>query len=831
MKFFGSLRLGRASTHLFALFAGQSAVDRTDPFRILLTACAFALWSGVCLGQTTLHVPADKATIQLAIDAAADGDTILVAPGTSAENLLFNGKAIAVLSTQGAASTIIDGRQIGSVLTFHNGETTNTMVSGFTIRHGSGYFGSAVDAEGASPTLVDNVFDSNDGGAIWGNSSSATIERNLFTNNPCGSQSLFAVVTFVNTSSPTIRDNVFVNNACPAIDMTLPVGNVPDVSNNTIVGNDVGIQIDARVQTNLHLYRNNLVYNNVVGINVMFGSATNYPTLEHNLVFGNTTNYQGIADQTGSNGSIAADPLLGGLSANDYHTDPGSPAIDAGLNAAVTGGDADFYAATRIRARSSGSAVVDIGAVEYDTPEPTVSLSSSAPSIALTGHVTLTWSSSGATSCVAGGAWSGSLAVSGMATVTPAVAGTLTYKVICSNSGGARAKSVALIVYPPPAITITASPATVPAGTVSTLSWNVTTATTCNKTGAWSGAAPTSGSLTIGPPDPGSYTYGLSCVGPGGSGANSTSLTVVPRPTLTLDLNPQSLPVGGTANLTWSSANTNSCQASGNWSGAEPTNGAQTLGPLPAGTYGYTLTCVGPAGGSVVLSQTLTVNPLPTVTIALVPSDLAIGSAATLTWSATTATACEASGAWTGSVPISGTQSISPSAAGTYDYGITCNGPGGSSSATAELTVSGLVTTSIAANPTTITVGDTVTLTWTSSNAASCSGVGTWSGSLALNGTQPVSPSSAGSYTYQLVCTGAGSNSSSSVTITVNAKAPTAPAGGGGGTVGMLDLLALVLFAGLGSIGHGRRAISEARGRSSCRDEASSGSASVVTVH
>ncbi len=467
-------------------------------------------------------------------------------------------------------------------------------------------------------------------------------------------------------------------------------------------------------------------------------------------------------------------------------------------------------------------------------PEPTVSLSSSAPSIALTGHVTLTWSSSGATSCVADGAWSGSLAVSGMATVTPAVAGTLTYKVICSNSGGARAKSVGLIVYPPPGIIIAASPATVPAGTISTLSWNVTNATTCNKTGAWSGAAPTSGSLTIGPSDPGSpgiYTYGLTCVGPGGSGANSTSLTVVPRPTLTLDLNPQSVPVGGTANLTWSSANTNSCQASGNWSGAEPTNGAQTLGPLPAGTYGYTLTCVGPAGGSVALSQTLTVNPSPTVTIALVPSDLAIGSAAALTWSATTATACEASGAWTGSVPISGTQSISPSAAGTYDYGITCTGPGGSSSATAELTVSGLVTTSIAANPTTITVGDTVTLTWTSSNAASCSGVEAGSGSLALNGTQTVSPSSAGSYTYQLVCTGAGGNSSSSVTITVNAKTPTAPAGGGGGTVGMLDLLALLLFAGMGYICRGRRAVSEARGTSPCCDDASGGSASVVTVH
>jgi hypothetical protein len=83
---------------------------------------------------------------------------------------------------------------------------------------------------------------------------------------------------------------------------------------------------------------------------------------------------------------------------------------------------------------------------------------------------------------------------------------------------------------------------------------------------------------------------------------------------------------------------------------------------------------------------------------------------------------------------------------------------------------------------------------------------------------------------YQLVCTGAGGNSSSSVTITVNAKTPSAAPGGGGGTVGVLDLLALLLFAGMGYIGRGRRAVSEARGIP-CRNDASGESASVVTVH
>lgn len=86
--------------------------------------------------QTTIHVPADQATIQAAIDAANNGDTVLVDPGTYFENMNFNGKAITVTSSGGAAVTIIDGGKNGSVVSFHNSETLKSVLNGFTLQNG-----------------------------------------------------------------------------------------------------------------------------------------------------------------------------------------------------------------------------------------------------------------------------------------------------------------------------------------------------------------------------------------------------------------------------------------------------------------------------------------------------------------------------------------------------------------------------------------------------------------------------------------------------------------------------------------------------------------------
>jgi uncharacterized protein (TIGR03118 family) len=77
--------------------------------------------------------------------------------------------------------------------------------------------------------------------------------------------------------------------------------------------------------------------------------------------------------------------------------------------------------------------------------------------------------------------------------------------------------------------------------------------------------------------------------------------------------------------------------------------------------------------------------------------------------------------------------------------------------------------------PTTINIGESATLTWSTTNANSCAASGAWTGTEATSGNQAVTPTTPGSIQYTLTCTGAagasyGSGSAStSATLTVNA--------------------------------------------------------------
>ena len=64
-------------------------------------------------------------------------------------------------------------------------------------------------------------------------------------------------------------------------------------------------------------------------------------------------------------------------------------------------------------------------------------------------------------------------------------------------------------------------------------------------------------------------------------------------------------------------------------------------------------------------------------------------------------------------------------------------------------------TVTMSVSPTSINAGQAATLMWSSTQAASCTASGAWSGSQAGTGSRAVTPTTSGSVTYTLTCTGA----------------------------------------------------------------------------
>lgn len=269
--------------------------------------CLCALVSVVLLHSSLpssaaiIRVPADFATVQAAIDAASDGDEIIVSPGIYPEHINFKGKNIILRSIDPTsptvvANTILDGQHSGfrSVVTFDGTESSTCVLAGFTICNGW----------------------AESGGGICGNGTHATIENNVIRDNLARGPSMMGDGGGIWRCDGLIQNNIIWNNYAAGYG-----GGLENcrgiIQNNVIYAN--GAIAGGGVDSGLAIIRNCIIWNN----DAIYGDP--------NVRRGQPTYCCIQGWQTGT-GIIGDDPKFIDPENGDFHLAHDSPCIDAGCS-------------------------------------------------------------------------------------------------------------------------------------------------------------------------------------------------------------------------------------------------------------------------------------------------------------------------------------------------------------------------------------------------------------------------------------------------------------------------------------------------------------------
>jgi hypothetical protein len=247
----------------------------------------------------TLRVPQQHATIQAAIDQAANGDTVRVAAGTYVENLVIDSKAISLIGA-GAETTIIDGNAVARVITVTQVSTGTVTIAGFTIRNGQTF-------------EAQNEFQ---GAGIFGNTVNLFILRdNLITGNrACTASGLSSEWTTIRMFRNRIVDNGTVPECDGSSGVFLHLVGENFIERNVIAGhagpgaeifqNDASLQLYVRH----NVFRNNGTFRPTGG--PFFGAGGLHVSgdlvVDHNLFANNEGSSEGGAyiEQVHSSGGI-----------------------------------------------------------------------------------------------------------------------------------------------------------------------------------------------------------------------------------------------------------------------------------------------------------------------------------------------------------------------------------------------------------------------------------------------------------------------------------------------------------------------------------------------
>ncbi len=456
---------------------------------------------------------------------------------------------------------------------------------------------------------------------------------------------------------------------------------------------------------------------------------------------------------------------------------------------------------------------VYVNTVAATLPAPTATLAANPSTITAGGTTSLTWSQTNATSCSIDNGVGAVTGSSGTVSVSPGA--TTTYTITCSNSQGSATAPATVTVTPAPqpTDTLTINGSTnviVYNNTAVTLAWGAQNATSCSISPSVGTVSASGGSQQVTPPSNTTTTYTITCTGATGT----TPATATAQVTTVQETSPTGLSAacsadGTSVTLSWapttgavnynvrlddvSETKTSSCAF--NWVCSSPpdyynnyyTPTSVSYPTTPGDTYNWWVDSGSSSYTTVVNGLVCKAPPSPAPSCSITANNassvtIAPGQSANIAWSSTNTKSCTAtapsSGFSTGNA-VSGSASTGAlSTSGTYPYDISCLGNDGSTcnATVANVIVSGPSAT-LTANPTRVAKGGTTALSWSSTNATSCSitrnGVawttpGTGSGSASLTGTNVTDTSPLTTQTtYKLTCTDAYSNSSNA-SVTVN---------------------------------------------------------------
>ena len=338
------------------------------------------IMSTVSAVAATINVPADYLTIQVAINAASSGDTVLVAAGTYSPSInseLFPISMKNGVSLVGAGEDVctLDAENTNIVIYCSGINDTSTKIEGFTIINGNGSAGGGIYCNRSFPIITRNFITGNratgyyGGGGICCYQCSPDIIFNIITGNSSHYNCAGGITCWA--SSPIIVNNIITENSSLGFGSGGGIhctGGSPKIINNVISRNNSsydGGGVFSWLST--AKITNNIITNNTAphsGGGIWATTLSSTPTITFNDVWSNPGgNYSGCS---GGTGCISVDPLYVESTVDDYHLQQSSPCIDTGDNFASGIQIYDFDGNPRILdGDGDGIDVVDMGAFEY----------------------------------------------------------------------------------------------------------------------------------------------------------------------------------------------------------------------------------------------------------------------------------------------------------------------------------------------------------------------------------------------------------------------------------------------------------------------------------